>query len=93
MEIENKSQTNSRLEQLVEIEKLQEYANDLGVDAECLRMYQAFYEQHKTTHGSYKQYIRTDEYDQKMQERDNWIYDRMKETIDCKYQMNRENQE
>lgn len=44
-------------------------------------MYQAFYEQYKNIHGSYKGLIQEPEYQQKIEERDKWILEQIYQVI------------
>lgn len=77
------------LEELVKVKELQEYAKSLDVEVDCLIMFQAFYNQHKMENGSYKVHIRdSNMYAQKMNERYNWIYKQIADTIEAKYEMN-----
>lgn len=50
-------------------------------------MYLALYHQHKLENGSYKKHIKSSNYDEFMNNRYNWIFDRIEETIKAKYEM------
>ena len=64
--------------------ELQRYADNLGVDCNCLSMQQAFYEQDKEQHGSFKSYIGTPAYLPMMYGRHRRVLDQIKQTIDAK---------
>lgn len=62
----------------------QETADMLNLDMEIVLMYQSFYEHHKQIHGSYKDLIMQPEYEQKMNERNDYIFCRINTTIESK---------
>ena len=67
-----------------EINHYQLLANDAGVKVNVIGMYQAFYTQHKEKYGSFKRYFGTTKYDEKMQERYDYIFDNINDTIESK---------
>ena len=66
------------------IREHQETADNLELKMESIGMYQAFYEQHRQINGSYKIYLNTLSYQDKMQERYNWIFCQMHEALESK---------
>ena len=70
----------------------QEAANDIGIDICSFTMYQAFYQQHKMKHGSYKKYIQTNKYNKKIDERDNHILCQMHQVLEFKHNYQRKEQ-
>ena len=67
------------INQLMDYKKIADQ-NNLNVDV--MRMYQAFYHQHKNEHGSYASV--KEGYHQKMVERYQWIFDQIQDTIESK---------
>ena len=67
-----------------EINHCQGMADDAGIEVNVINMYQALYTQHKMVHGSFKKYIGTAQYDIKMQERYDFIFDNINDTIESK---------
>ncbi len=64
--------------------EVQQSADMLGLEVDAISMYQAFYEQHKEKHGSFKKYIGTDQYGSKMDERYDFIICCMNEVLESK---------
>lgn len=67
-----------------EVNHYQGSADDAGIDVNVIMMYQSFYTQHKEKYGSFKKYFGTPEYDSKMQERYEYIFDNINDTIESK---------
>lgn len=66
------------------IKEHQETSDCLDVKASSILMYQAFYEQHKQSHGSNKIYLCKGEYIDKMQERYDWIFCQMYNVLESR---------
>lgn len=62
---------------------------DLGLEKVlCIpEMYLVFYQQHLLEHGSYKKHLSSNNYDQFMQQRYDWIFNQVEQTIKAKQQM------
>ena len=61
---------------------------DLLLEVNVPMMYNAFYEQHKNKHGSYKKYLNNPKlYEEKMIERYNYCKQQVKQVITAKYKM------
>jgi len=63
--------------------------SDLEINVPALA--QAYYNQHRTEHGSYKGFVNTPEYSKLMLQRYEWVDARIQETITSKYKFNRRN--
>jgi hypothetical protein len=64
------------------IEDRQRIADKLGLNINAKLQYHCFYEHHKQKHGSYKKYIGTPKYGQKMDERDAYILKQIDSVIE-----------
>lgn len=68
-----------------ELKDYQQTVNLLDLEMNIISMYQAFYEQHKQKHGTFR-HLKNPDYSQKMQERYNNIFCNINQTIEAKLQ-------
>lgn len=71
-------------DRLKEMNHYQLIADDAGIECNVIMMYQALYTQHKEKFGTNKKYINTVQYDKKMQERYDWVFEQINDTIESK---------
>ena len=67
-----------------EIKQLKHQAQSCGLEVDVMGMWEAYRHQYTMTHGSNKQYLGTPQYPIKEQQKQDYILDRIQETINNK---------